>query len=458
MRPPAERAPGIPNERDRVVALLRKYGWNSTSFQVLEPGFRYWFDGPDACVAFVDTGSAWVLAGAPLAERERFPEVMRRFVVDARANRRRVACFATEARFHETVGWPALRIGDQPCWALGDWVEALRQSRGLREQLRRATAKGVTVRQVGADELAPGHPTRAQLDALIRRWLATRPMAPMGFLVQVDPFTLPEERRHFVAEREGRIEGFLGVVPVYVRRGWFFEDLLRDPDAPNGTSELLVDAAMRAAEAEGVPYLTLGLVPLSGDVGPWLGVARRFGRALYDFDGLRAFKAKLKPGTWDPIFLAYPPGGSWIVALADTLTAFARGGLLRFGVETLLRGPAIVVRVLAVLLIPWTILLALPSSTRWFPSPAWQWVWVAFDVLVCVALLSLASRWRAWLGNLLALVVSADAVVTAIQAFAFDWPRRRGPLDAAVLAIGVLAPTVAAVLLWNARAHRLDLD
>jgi phosphatidylglycerol lysyltransferase len=270
----------------------------------------------------------------------------------------------------------------------------------------------------------------------------------------VDPFTFPDERRYFVAEREGRVIGFLGVIPIYARGGWFFEDFLRDPDAPNGTVELLVDAGMRAAAAERVPHVTLGLVPLAGDVNRWLRAARRLGRTLYDFDGLRAFKAKLRPRAWDPIYLAYPPGRSGALAVVDTLTAFARGGLLRFGLETLLRGPAIVVRALAVLLIAWTALLALPSSARWFPSPAWQWGWVAFDVALGAALLVLARRWRPRLAYAVACAVTADAVVTPIQAIAYNLPHRRGPLDIAVIAVACAAPAVAAILLWNARAHR----
>lgn len=444
------------DERARVLALLKQHGWNSTSFQVLEPGFRYWFDGEEACVAYVDTGRAWVAAGPPLASRERFAAVAAQFLAAARASGRRACFFATEARFHETVAWPALQVGEQPTWAPEDWVEALRANPSLREQLRRARAKGVEVRALEREELAAGHPTRARIDALIRRWLASRPMAPMGFLVQVDPFTFVEERQHFVAEHDGRVVGFLGIVPVYVRRGWFLEDVLRDPSAPNGTVELLVDAGMRAAAEARVPWVTLGLAPLGGELAPGLQAARRWGRMLYDFDGLRAFKAKLRPRAWDAIFVAYPPDRGWFSAIVDVLTAFARGGLLRFGVETLLRGPTIVMRTLAVLLVPWTVLLALPSSARWFPSPAWQYGWVAFDVVLCVALFVLSARWTPGLAVALAAIVSADALVTLVQALVFDLELCRGPLDVFVVAIAVLAPTIAAMLLWNARAHRLD--
>lgn len=452
----SSRAPVDPPdpERARVLALLKAHGWNATSFQVLEPGFRYWFHGDDACIAYVDTGRALVVAGAPIAPFARFGEVAEAFLEFAGGRGRRACFFATESRFHEATGWHATRVGDQPVWAPEDWLEALGRSRSLREQLRRARAKGVAVRRLDAAELAETHPTRAQVDALIARWHATRPMAPMGFLVQVHPYAFVEERHVFVAEIGGRMVGFLGVIPIYARGGWFFEDFLNDPAAPNGTIELLIDTGMRAATAGGVPYVTLGLVPLMGDVGAWLRVVRRLGASLYDFDGLRAFKAKFKPRAWDPVYLAYPPGANAWQAMIDTLTAFSRGGLLGFGVRTLLRGPAIVMRTLAVLLLPWTVFLALPVSAPWFPSEACRWSWVGFDVLVFVGLYRL-SEWRhPRLADLLAGAVTLDAVLTLWQAIAFDLPRRRTLVDLAVILVAILAPTLAAILLWNSRAHQ----
>jgi phosphatidylglycerol lysyltransferase len=448
-----EAGPDDAGARARVLELLRQHGWNSTSFQVLEPGFRYWFDG-DGCVAYVDTGRAWVVAGAPIASPERFTEIVNAFVAAARSAGRRASFFGTEPRFHDAVDWPALRIGDQPVWDPADWAGTLASGRSLREQLRRARAKGVAVRRLDPRELEPSHPTRILLDDLIHRWLAARPMAAMGFLVQVHPYTFPEERHSFVAEMDGRVMGFLGIVPVYARGGWFFEDFLTVPGAPNGTTESLIDAGMRAAAEERVPYVTLGLVPLVGDVRGWLRVFRRWGGGLYDFAGLRAFKAKFKPGAWDPIYLSHPPGTSGWRAILDTLSAFSQGGLLAFGVRTLLRGPAVVMRVLALLLIPWIAILALPSSAAWFPSDAWRWGWVIFDVAIGAALLYLSEHWHARLADVLAVLITLDAAVTLIQAVGYDLPRHAAPLDWVVMLIAVLAPTIAAILLWNGRAHR----
>src|SRR4029453_13123976 len=100
--------------------------------------------------------------------------------------------------------------------------------------------------------------------------------------------------------------------------------------------------------------------------------------------------------------------------------------VLRCGLETLLRGPAIVMRVLAVLLVGWTALLALPGAARWFPSPAWQWGWVGFDAALAIALLARSSRGRQPLAGVIATAITADAALTLAQAIAFDLPRQRG--------------------------------
>jgi phosphatidylglycerol lysyltransferase len=449
-------------DRDRVLALLKRHGYNATSFQTLGSEFRYGFDGDDACVAYVDTGRAWVVAGAPIASAERMASVAHAFAEQARTAGRRIVFFGTESRFTDAVASTSLLIGEQPVWDPAGWGEILRSSRSLREQLRRARAKGVTVRLVDSAELAQAAPLRCAVDGLIARWLGSRSMAPMGFLVHLEPCSFLGERRCFVAEVGGAVVGFLVVVPVFERRGWFFENVLRDPSAPNGTTELLVDAAMRMATDEDSRYVTLGLVPLAGGVTRGLRVARRWGAGLYDFGGLHAFKAKLRPHHWEPLYLSYPSHQSGLVAIADTLAAFARGGLLRFGLATLLRGPAIVFELLGYLLVPWTVLLALAPTAGWFPAPWVKWAWVLFDVCILTSLLGLKlypkraaqqRRRSRILAGLLAALVTADALVTTLEASWFNLPRASSVGEVALVLVAIAAPTFAAILLWSAWRH-----
>ncbi len=346
----APSAASDPDERARVLALLKRHGWNATSFQVLEPGYRYWFDAAGrGCVAYVDTGAAWVVAGAPIASGDDLGDVAVAFAEAARAAGRRAAFFGTERRFVESAPLGVLAVGEQAVWDPRAWDASVRASRSLREQLRRARAKGVRVRAVTAEELAG--PLRPALEALAEAWLASRAMATMGFLVRLDLFSFAGERRWFVAEHDGRVCAALGCVPVYSRGGWLFEDLLRHPSAPNGTADLLVDAAMRTLAEEGAAWATLGLAPLSGEVSGWMRAARAWGRPLYDFDGVRAFRARLRPHRWEPVFLSYPRGQHGAVAIVDALRAFAGGSFVRFALDSVRRDPRVWLRVAAALVL-----------------------------------------------------------------------------------------------------------
>lgn len=444
-----------------VLAAVQRYGYNATAFQVLEPGFRYWF-APDGCgaVAYVDTGSAWVAGGAPLAPAEKLAEVAQQFTSAAAVSGRRVCFVAVEQRFldaADSLHMQALQIGAQPVWDPQRWPEITKGSRSLREQLRRARAKGVTIEQLEPSELADASsPLRAQVEQLLRAWLSARNMAPLGFLVQLHVFSYVTERRCFIARHNDRVTGFLGMIPVYARGGWFIEDFLREPTAPNGTSELLIDAAMHAAASDGAHFLTLGLSPLAGTEVPALQWVGRVSSALYDFTGLRAFKAKLKPERWDPIFIAFQARRNGWLALYDMLKALARGNLLRFGIETVLRGPAVVLRALSLFLIPWIVLLAAADAEYWFPSPWIKWGWVAFDLLLTAALLRLSGRWSERLGTAVAAAATFDAVATTTEAICFNWPRASSWHDGVIIVMSMFAPLLAATILWRARArHRL---
>ena len=326
----------VEDPRARVLSLLRRHGRATTSFQTLDSGMQYVFFGAEACVAFVDTGAAWVAAGAPICPDDAASTTARSFVEEARRAGRRACFFSVDRAFCDEAGLSALAIGEEPVWDVAAWPSLLRARRGLREQIRRARAKGIETRAPTAEELAPGQETRAATEQLIAEWLASRPLAPMGFLVAVEPFEFSEERIYVVATRAGRLVAFLVAVPMYAERGFFVEHLLRAQDAPNGTAEIVLDHAFRAFAARGAEVATLGLAPLSGDdVSPVLKIICRLSKPLYSFEGVRSFKARLHPARWRSQWLAHPRGTRATVAIVDALAAFATGGFLRFGLRTL---------------------------------------------------------------------------------------------------------------------------
>jgi phosphatidylglycerol lysyltransferase len=134
----------------------------------------------------------------------------------------------------------------------------------------------------------------------------------MHFLVEWNLLPRLLDRRLFVAERGGQTVGFLIASPIPRRDGWLIEQIIRGRAAPNGTTELLLDTAVRALAAEGAGYVTLGLAPLSRTVAqhpapPWpvrllLAWVRVHGRRFYNFEGLENFKRKFQPEGWEPIY------------------------------------------------------------------------------------------------------------------------------------------------------------
>ncbi len=406
-------------DRSRLLALLRKHGRSVASFQSLEPGLALWCDDrtPDAAVAYFDTGQAWVAAADPICANENVKEVARKFYDAAHRKGRRASFFCSE----QDLGGKKIRIGEQPIWIPSRWPETLAAHRRLREQIRRARAKSVVVRRVEAAELAPGSPLRKKADAIAEAWLDTRPMEPMQFLVTLAPFELRDEHRFYSAERDGELVALLSCIPIYAKNGLFLEDLIRGSHAPNGTTELLIDCAMREAAEKGDAIVTLGLAPLSGETSFLLDVLGLLGRGLYDFRGVRAFKARLHPNRWEPVFMAHETGASSTLAMLDALTAFAGGSLTKFGARTLVRRPLVAAWLLTLLLVPWTLFLASLALFSHLTVLSYDRSdllgWTAFDAVFVVLLIRAFLRPRVGTYALLAALAACDGAL-AVRHFA----------------------------------------
>jgi len=365
---------------------------------------------------------------------------------------KRLRFFHVGESFAARAGLRSTHIGEQPVWDPTEWSDTVAHHRSLREQLRRARKKGVSARLAPSSEIAdPESATRRGCEQLIARWLSSRRMGEMKFMVLVHPFEFAAERKFALAERDGVLVGLAVAIPVYAVGGWFIEDLLRDPEAPNGTAELLVDALFRDFAAEGARYATLGLAPLSGELGRMLTLTRDTTNRLYNFTGVRAFKEKLRPQRWDPVHLAFPPGEIGLLALRDVLSAFAPGGLIPFAVNTLVHQRRLATLLLASLLVPWTFALAVIDSGRWFPNHRIHVAWVAFDVLLIGLMFSLVRRWRARVAALVVALTTLDALLTTLQTLLWNVWTTRGALEWTFVLVGCAGPLLAAAFFWTTR-------
>lgn len=435
----------------RALQAVKDCGVDAMSFLTLESGMRHWFDdeGPQAtgaCVAYVDTGGAWVAATGPLGAPRDLSRIAGRFVRAATAAGRRASIFGTETA--SVDGFAQLLLGQQPIFRPRQWLEQLAGRRSLREQLRRARAKGVSIRHVTARELVEGAPMRVELERLAKEWLASRHMAPMQFLVAVELFVHPRVHLYFVAEHQGRVVALLSAVPIYHRRGWLVEDVIRSDAAPNGTTELLFYALMLQV-CDTCDLVTLGLTPLSGQVPQLLWLAGKVGRTFFDFEGLRAFRERLGPQHWQSVWMLWPRGSSPFLHVMDSLRAFAGGSLLRFGARSLLRHPGGPPWLLAVPLVPWTLaLIAILAvgHADWLGFQLEQLsAWSAFDVMLIAALFRVAARPTPIALVLVALAAAVDAAlsVTHLRAVGLG----SSGLEGGLRFVATAAPCLAVALL-----------
>ena len=293
-------------------ALVLEHGWNSTAYQILNPGISHWFTADrQAVIGFVRYRSHVLVAGAPVCSRESLPRVVSEFERDFGARNLRVCYVCAGHRLHAELAatgfHAAVPIGAQPVWDPAQWAGIVDSRASLRAQLNRARNKGVTLQTLNPHTAAAD----AELAAVLGDWLRGRALPPLHFLTEPDALHgVVDDRVVLVAKVKGRVVAYLVASPIPARRGYLFEELARSGAAPNGTTELLIDAAMRMFASQGCAYVTLGLVALARNVfdgSPlWVRGLMYFARAhanrFYNFRGIEQFRAKLHPSYWEEIY------------------------------------------------------------------------------------------------------------------------------------------------------------
>jgi phosphatidylglycerol lysyltransferase len=292
------------------------YGWNTTAYQILNPGLEYWYASHEpAVVAYIRRQNVLLVAGAPVCAADALGSVSVAFERFAAAQKCQVCYVCAAERLRSTVAdstdHSTIVVGAQPIWDPQGWDHVVETRRSLRAQLARARNKGVTIESIPVSE-GRDNP---ELEGVLQEWLQSRGLPPLHFLVE--PQTLKGtvvDRVLLIARWAGSIVAFLVASPIVTRNGFLIEQVARAKRAPNGVSELLIDAAMRRFAEEGRTYVTLGLVALSNHaaasasaINPWwfrLGVnlARAHANRFYNFRGLERFRTKMAPDYWEMIY------------------------------------------------------------------------------------------------------------------------------------------------------------
>src|SRR6266436_10356397 len=248
----AHRRGRLPDPTGELLRLQTLYGYNPHSLVSIAPGAMLW-SSPDVDGAFIygEFGRVWLAAGDPLAPLEDMAELARQFAVFAKQKNRMVAFVPTSSEFAHAVAprdFVTVKCGASPYFDLQNWNPRGDCAKKMRAGLNQARRAGVEVEMISESVDAALKKETAQL---CLRWLDMRRAATtFGWLIALDPFLHSDYKKYFAARVNGKLVGFLAASPVPARKAWYLEDVLRQPDAPHGTSTLLVMEALAKLKAE----------------------------------------------------------------------------------------------------------------------------------------------------------------------------------------------------------------
>jgi len=320
---------------ERRMRLVREHGYNGLATLTLYDGWRYFEPaGIDGFVAYELHRKTAVACGDPVCDEADAPALMRAFAEHCAGRGWRFSFVGASARagaVANDLGFRAIKIGEEPFFALDRYSTSGRGAKKVRSATNLARRTGVTVQEYR--DRSPA--IDSEVEEVAREWLESRRAPAMGFLLRSRPLALREHKRVFLAWHEGRIAGVLTCSRAPARGLLYVEEQVRRVDAPYGTSELLIDEARKAAQVEGLALLSLGTSPLQGAYRQPYGKHRALTvlfRAMclkvnfvYSFRSLNHFKKKFAPTFWEDNFFVYR--GSLLLAAFAVMTAFAPDGL-----------------------------------------------------------------------------------------------------------------------------------
>lgn len=302
-----------PDPTTELLRLHELHGYNAHSLVAIASGVRLWScPETDGAISFNEFGKVWLVPGEPLASPDSQAALTDRFLRAARAKGRTVGFLPASERFAKhsnQLGLRAVKIGSAPYFDLATWSPRGDRAKKARAGINHAFRAGIRVTKI----ISIDEKLISETDRLCKSWLTTRRSpTKFGWLFAVDLFQHSERKKYFTArDATGRLVGFLAASPIPARQGWYLEDVLRLPQAPNGTADLLVVEALKSLKRDGAKLATLGTAPMAMEgtfdslvqCSPRLSQVTRFVATVftifYNFDGVRRFKAKFAPSWWE---------------------------------------------------------------------------------------------------------------------------------------------------------------
>ncbi len=255
-------------ERRMARALVDAYGSDSLSFFALRRDKSYLFSpSRRAFLAYRVVAGTALVSGDPVGDESEIVELLAELRRIVRAHGWRLAVVgASDAHLerYRTLGLKPVSIGEEAVLSPREFSLEGRAIRKVRQSVSRLQKAGYAFRVVAADEVAPV--LEAELEDVSASWRRGGP--ERGFSMALDDLHIPGTVIALAEDAEGRVGGFLHLVPSPAGGGWSLSAMRRRPDAPNGLTEFLVVETLAWARDTGASELSLNFCALTDFLAP----------------------------------------------------------------------------------------------------------------------------------------------------------------------------------------------
>ena len=327
-------------QRDLVRDLLKRYGYQSQSYNLLLDDKAYFFSsrGVDGVIGYVVRAGVALAARDPVCEAEALTPFIEEFRDFCKTRGWRCCFQAVTERCEsvlEQIGFGSLKVGEEPIFDLDELTMAGGEFRDLRKDINSARKKGLSVIEYRPLESRDAELER-QMETLSLAWKKYKGSGEFSFLIGEPGLDDPGERKYFLAIKEGEVEAFVVCTPIYARNGIYFDLMRRKEEPARGTAQLLITDAFKTLRDQGYGMATLGTAPLSNAhvddpsqsriIEIALELAFHRLGYLHRYKPLYQFKEQFGPTSWEARYLAFWPGFHPVILYA-MLKAYDPSGI-----------------------------------------------------------------------------------------------------------------------------------
>ena len=258
LRPYRDRVRDVPAERRRAEELVRLHGGDSLSYFALRRDKSTFFSASGrSFLAYRVVAGTAIVTGDPIGDPAERRELVAEFRRVAHAKAWRVAVAGVSVRTlrdYAELGFKSVYLGDEAYVLPDRFTLEGRQIRKVRQSVTRLRRAGYRVELIAPAEAGPA--LRKELRAVSEEWRGRWP--ERGFTMAMDAlFAYPETVLAVATRPDGRVGGFLQLVPAPASGAYSLASMRRRRDTPNGLMEFLIVETIAWARARGVSELSL---------------------------------------------------------------------------------------------------------------------------------------------------------------------------------------------------------